>query len=85
VRQALAQLMAGRTTLMITHRLVGLEAVDKILVLQGGKIVAQGRHADLLAAGGLYRRMWDLQTQTNLLETFADVPALGVNMQPLVG
>jgi len=85
VMQALAQLMAGRTTLIITHRLVGLEAVDKILVLQGGKIVAQGRHADLLADGGLYRRMWELQTQTDLLDTFAAAPALGVNMQPLVG
>lgn len=85
VMQALAQLMAGRTTLIITHRLVGLETVDKILVLQGGKIVAQGRHADLLAAGGLYRRMWELQTQTDLLEIFANAPALGVNMQAPVG
>jgi ATP-binding cassette subfamily C protein CydC len=51
----------GRTTLLITHRLVGLEAADEILVLRAGRIVERGRHAELLAAGGLYRRMGELQ------------------------
>jgi thiol reductant ABC exporter CydC subunit len=50
-----------RTTLLITHRLVGLEAADEILVLSDGRIVERGRHAELLAAGGLYRRLWELQ------------------------
>ena len=59
-RQAVA---AGRTTLLITHRLAGLEAADEILVLRAGRIVERGRHHDLMQMGGLYRRMWDLQNQ----------------------
>jgi thiol reductant ABC exporter CydC subunit len=65
-RQVLAELqalMAGRTTLMVTHRLAGLEAMDEILVLRAGQIAERGQHQDLLQQGGLYRRMWDLQTQ----------------------
>jgi thiol reductant ABC exporter CydC subunit len=63
VMQAIRSLMAGRTTLLITHRLVGLEAMDEILVLCKGRIVERGRHHDLWQMGGLYRRMWDLQNQ----------------------
>jgi ABC-type multidrug transport system fused ATPase/permease subunit len=55
--------MEGRTVLAITHRLVGLEAMDEILVLRQGKIVERGTHAELLKLGGLYRRMWDLQNR----------------------
>jgi ATP-binding cassette subfamily C protein CydC len=55
--------LVGRTTLWITHRLVGLDKVDEILVLQEGGVVEQGRHHDLIQLGGLYRRMWDLQSQ----------------------
>jgi ATP-binding cassette, subfamily C, bacterial CydCD len=58
VGQAIATLMAGRATLTITHRLAGLETMDEILVLQGGRLVERGRHAELLRLGGLYRRMW---------------------------
>jgi ATP-binding cassette, subfamily C, bacterial CydC len=47
--------------LWITHRLVGLERFDEILVMQGGRIIERGSHADLWQAGGLYRRMWELQ------------------------
>jgi ABC-type multidrug transport system fused ATPase/permease subunit len=54
-------LMRGRTTLMITHRLAGLETMDEILVLSGGRIAERGRHAELLAARGMYQRMWALQ------------------------
>ena len=46
-----------RTTLMITHRLVGLETMDTILVLDRGRIVEQGRYHDLLLLGGHHRRM----------------------------
>jgi len=55
--------MASKTVLIITHRLVGLEAVDEILVLQAGHIVERGRHHELLQMGGLYRRMWELENQ----------------------
>ncbi len=57
--------LPGRTTLLITHRLVELERAHTILVLQGGRIVERGPHADLLAARGLYWRLWAAQ-QTEL-------------------
>ena len=63
VIESIRELMRGRTTLIITHRLVGLEDADEILVLQAGRVIERGRHADLLKAGGLYRRMWNLQNQ----------------------
>jgi thiol reductant ABC exporter CydC subunit len=53
----------GRSLVWVTHRLVEMERMDEILVLDRGRIAERGRHADLLAAGGLYRRMWDLQNQ----------------------
>jgi len=63
VMGAIHSLMVGRTTLIITHRLVGLEAVDEILVLRAGRVVERGPHHDLWQMGGFYRRMWDLQHQ----------------------
>jgi len=52
-----------KTTPLITHRLVGMEAMDEILVFDRGSICERGRHADLIHQNGLYRRMWDLQNQ----------------------
>jgi thiol reductant ABC exporter CydC subunit len=49
--------LAGRSLLLITHRLVGLDAMDEILVLQSGRITERGRHVDLLGSGGWYSRM----------------------------
>ena len=63
VMQSIRELMQGRTTLIATHRLVGLEDADEILVLQGGHVIERGRHAELIEANGLYRRMWSLQNQ----------------------
>jgi ABC-type transport system involved in Fe-S cluster assembly fused permease/ATPase subunit len=63
VAASLRAVAAERTTLLITHRLAGLEAADEILVLRAGRIVERGRHHDLIQMGGLYRRMWDLQNQ----------------------
>jgi thiol reductant ABC exporter CydC subunit len=63
VMQAIHTLMAGRTTLIITHRLVGLEVADEILVLRDGRVVERGQHHDLVQIEGLYRRMWELQNQ----------------------
>jgi ABC-type multidrug transport system fused ATPase/permease subunit len=48
---------------MITHRLVEMDRMDEILVMEHGRVVERGRHAALLAAGGLYARMWYLQNQ----------------------
>ena len=54
---ALQELMRERAALVITHRLTGLEEMDEIVVLRAGRVVERGRHADLLASGGLYARM----------------------------
>lgn len=54
----LLSLTEGRSTLLITHRLTGLEQVDEIVVLDAGRVVERGTHADLLAAGGRYAGMW---------------------------
>jgi ATP-binding cassette subfamily C protein CydC len=58
---ALDTLMQGRTTLMITHRLVGMERMDEILVLEEGKVREWGTHNQLLKAGGLYHQMFNVQ------------------------
>jgi ATP-binding cassette subfamily C protein CydC len=63
VAASLQAVAAGRATLLITHRLVGLEAADEILVLRAGRVAERGKHHDLMQMGGLYRRMWDLQNQ----------------------
>jgi subfamily B ATP-binding cassette protein MsbA len=61
VQNAIEQLMVGRTVLVIAHRLSTIQRADRILVLAGGVIVEEGRHADLLAQNAQYRRLYDLQ------------------------
>ena len=61
VQKALANLMAGRTTLVIAHRLSTVMSADRIVVMEKGRIVEQGSHAELLALGGTYKRLYDLQ------------------------
>jgi ATP-binding cassette, subfamily B, bacterial len=61
VSAALNRLMQGRTTLVIAHRLATVLSCDRILVLDQGRIVEQGTHAQLSAAGGLYARLAKLQ------------------------
>ncbi|HZS79672.1 MAG TPA: thiol reductant ABC exporter subunit CydC [Ktedonobacteraceae bacterium] len=58
---SLYTLMDDHTTLFITHRLLGMERMDKILVLQSGQITERGTHEQLLQAGGLYRQLFDMQ------------------------
>ena len=60
IREAMARLMAGRTTLTIAHRLSTIHSADRILVLHRGHIHEEGTHADLLRHGGLYARLWEL-------------------------
>jgi ATP-binding cassette subfamily B protein len=61
VQQALERLMEGRTTLVIAHRLATVRAADRIVVMDHGRIVEEGKHAALSAAGGLYARLAALQ------------------------
>jgi len=61
VARALANLMKGRTTLVIAHRLSTVRRADRIVVLDGGRIVEEGSHAELLTRRGLYRRLHDMQ------------------------
>ncbi|MBS0445842.1 MAG: lipid A export permease/ATP-binding protein MsbA [Proteobacteria bacterium] len=61
VQSALETLMKGRTSLVIAHRLSTIERADRIVALEGGRIVEQGSHAELLAHGGLYARLHALQ------------------------
>jgi subfamily B ATP-binding cassette protein MsbA len=61
VQKALENLMRGRTTFIIAHRLSTIEFADRILVLKEGRIVEQGTQEQLLASGGLYRELHDMQ------------------------
>lgn len=63
IRQALARLSKGRTTITIAHRLSTVADADRILVLHHGRIAEEGRHAELLRQAGLYARLWELGTR----------------------
>lgn len=61
IREALERLMKGRTSFIIAHRLYTVERVDRIVVIDAGKIVEIGPHKELLAKGGLYKRLYEIQ------------------------
>jgi len=64
VQDALERLMKGRTTVVIAHRLSTIEHADRVVAMDRGRIVEQGTHAQLLAAGGLYARLHAMQFRT---------------------
>ena len=62
IQSRLDALMEGKTVIAIAHRLSTIAAMDRLVVMDAGRIVEQGRHADLLAAGGIYARLWARQS-----------------------
>jgi len=61
IQDALEVLMKGKTSVVIAHRLSTIMKMDRIVVMQEGRIVSEGTHKELLAAGGLYKKLWSIQ------------------------
>ena len=68
IQENLNELMAGKTVIAIAHRLSTIAALDRLIVLDGGHIVEQGSHGELLAQGGLYAQLWARQSGGFLAE-----------------
>lgn len=62
IQQQLTALMQGKTVLAVAHRLSTIAALDRLIVLDGGAIVEQGTHQELIGSGGLYARLWERQS-----------------------
>ena len=68
IQLALQNLLRGKTTIMIAHRLHTIRNADKIVVFQDGKVVEQGTHDELIASGSTYSHMWDTYTRETIGE-----------------
>ncbi len=83
IQQALERLMEGRTTFVIAHRLATVRRADLIVVMERGRIVQTGTHEQLLAQGGLYRQIHDLQLVQNLIAPEEPEPVGEYAPQPI--
>lgn len=72
LQRALNELLKDRTAIVIAHRLSTVRSADRILVLHQGQVIEQGRHEELLALGGVYRRLHDLHLSRRVLEPSSD-------------
>lgn len=61
IQDALRKLMQGKTVIVIAHRLSTIMQMDRIIVIDGGKVVAEGRHEELLKEKGIYKKLWEIQ------------------------
>ena len=75
IQASLERLMKGRTTFVVAHRLSTIERADRIVVMEGGRIVEQGNHAHLLAAGGLYSHLHRIQFSAPAAAPAASAPS----------
>jgi ATP-binding cassette, subfamily B, multidrug efflux pump len=78
IQQSLYKLMQGKTVVAIAHRLSTIAAMDRLIVMDKGRIVEQGSHRELLAAGGIYARLWEHQSGGFLGEEVDEEATLGV-------
>ena len=62
IQDALEKLMKGRTSIVVAHRLSTIASMDNIVVLEGGKIIEQGTHRQLIKKGGAYDKLWSRQS-----------------------
>jgi ABC-type multidrug transport system fused ATPase/permease subunit len=84
ILEALDRLMAGRTTFMIAHRLSTLRHADQILVIDKGVLVERGTHDELMARGGMYRQLYELQNRHSrrVQEFQSDAAAIPGALEP---
>jgi ATP-binding cassette, subfamily B, multidrug efflux pump len=78
IQASLYALMKGKTVVAIAHRLSTIAAMDRLVVMEHGRIVETGDHASLLAAGGIYARLWAHQSGGFLGDEPDDEPELAV-------
>ena len=85
IQEALERVMSGRTSLVIAHRLSTVLAADRILVFDQGRLVEHGNHVELLAAGGLYNRLFETQflaQRAGMIDVLSAEPVLETGAKP---
>jgi ATP-binding cassette subfamily B multidrug efflux pump len=72
IQEQLVNLMSGKTVIAIAHRLSTIAAMDRLIIMDEGRIVEQGSHAELLRRGGLYAELWARQSGGFLAQDAAE-------------